>query len=155
MNPVYFSRRYTTTVCAKENCFVLRNSDPTVTRFCVGASFSGVANVTLRCWKNGALKSRTEVLSGSGVLYNASGCSVAVSGFQTLQELLGDTQATPDAPRLYVPDKSAVIAGHELQALEEMVPSEIVRLDEVTAPRQITDVNSLFHANRDSLRRQK
>ena len=112
-------------------------------------------HVTLRCWKSGAWTSRTAVLSGSGVLYNASGCSVAVSGFQTLQELLGDTQATPDAPRLYVPDKSAVIAGHELQALEEMVPSEIVRLDEVTAPRQITDVNSLFHANRDSLRRQK
>ena len=78
------------------------------------------------------------------------------SGFQTLPELLGDTQATPDAPRSYVSDKIAVIAGHELQALEEMIPSEIMRVDavtwEVTAPRQITDVNSLLHVNRVSLR---
>ena len=106
---------------------------------------------TLRCWKNGAWTSRTEVLSGSGVLYNSSECSVTASEFQTLPELLGDTQATPNVPQLYVPDKIAVIAGHELQALEEMMPSEIVRLDAVTsgvaAPRQITNVNSLLHVN--------
>jgi len=59
-------------------------------------------HVTVRCWKNGARTSRTEVLSRSALLYNASGCSVAASGFQTLPVLLGDTQATPDAPRLYV-----------------------------------------------------
>ena len=76
-------------------------------------------HVTLRCWKNGAWASRTEVLSGSGVLYNSSVCSVTASVFQTLPEILGNTEATPNAPQLYVPDKIAVIAGHELQALEE------------------------------------
>jgi hypothetical protein len=39
----------------------------------------------------------------------------------------------------YVPDKMAVIMAPELQALEEMLPSEIMWLDEstseVTAPR--------------------
>jgi hypothetical protein len=93
------------------------------------------------------------------VLYNASGCSVTASEFQTLPELLGDTQATPNAPRLYIPDKIAVIAGHELQALEEMVPLEIGQLDavasKVAAPRQIPDVNSLLHVNRFSLRREQ
>ena len=39
-------------------------------------------HVTLRCWKSGAWTSRTAVLSGSGVLYNASGCSAAPAGFR-------------------------------------------------------------------------
>ena len=116
-------------------------------------------HVTLRCWKKNAWTSRTEVLSGSGVLYNSSECSVTASEFQTLPELLGDTQATLNVPQLYVPDKIAVIASHELQALEEMMPPEIVRLDAVTsgvaAPRQIYDVDSLLHVNRFSLRREQ
>jgi hypothetical protein len=102
-------------------------------------------HVTLRCWKNGAWISRPAVLAGRGVLQNASGCSVAASGFQTLSDLLCVTQETPDAPRLYVPDKIALKAGHELQEPEETKPSEITRLDEVTsevmAACQITDVN--------------
>lgn len=58
-----------------------------------------------------------------------------------------------------MPDNIAVTAGHGLQALEEMTPSEIMRLEvlalEVTAPRQITDVNSLRHVSRVSLRREQ
>jgi len=53
----------------------------------------------------------------------------------------------------------AVIVGHELQALEGMTPPEVTQLDkvtsEVTAPLQITDVNTLLHANRVSLRRKQ
>jgi hypothetical protein len=56
-----------------------------------------------------------------------------------------------DAPQLYVPDKITVIADHELGALEEIFPPEVTQLDkitsEVTAPRQITDVNALLHVN--------
>ena len=72
--------------------------------------------------------------------------------FQTLPALLGDTQATPNVPLLYVPDKIDVLASHELQALEEMMPPELVRLDAVTsgvaARRQINDVDSLLHVKR-------
>jgi hypothetical protein len=60
---------------------------------------------------------------------------------------------------IVVPNKIAVIAGHELQALEEIVPSEIMRLGAVTtgvtASRQITYVNSLLHLNRASLSREQ
>lgn len=54
----------------------------------------------------------------------------------------------------YMPDKIAVIAGHELQLLEEMITSEVMRLDEITleimSPRQIIDVNLLLHVNQAS-----
>lgn len=60
-----------------------------------------------------------------------------------------------DAPQQHVLDKTAVIVGHELRTLEE-VPLEVQWLDkvtsEVTAPRQITNVNTLLHINRVSLR---
>lgn len=59
----------------------------------------------------------------------------------------------------YVPNKIAVIVGHELQALGEMMPSEIMRLEEIksedTSPHQVTDVNSLLHVNQASLLRQQ
>jgi hypothetical protein len=73
-----------------------------------------------------------------------------------IPDLLGSTELIADAPQLYVPDKTAVTAGHELRAQEEIIPSEVTQLDkvttEVTAPRQIIDVSTLLHVNRASLR---
>jgi hypothetical protein len=61
-----------------------------------------------------------------------------------------------DAPQLYAPDKIAVIADHELGALEEIFPPEVTQLDKITseviALRQITDLNTLLHVNRASIR---
>jgi hypothetical protein len=54
-----------------------------------------------------------------------------------------------------VPDKIAVIAGHKLRLLEEMIPLEIMQLDEITSEvmshRQVIDVNSLLNVNQASL----
>jgi len=70
-------------------------------------------------------------------------------------DLQGSTELIADAPQLYIPDKTAVTAGHELAALEEIIPLEVMRLDkvtpEVTAPCQITDVSTLLQVNRASL----
>jgi len=37
------------------------------------------------------------------------------------------------APQLYVPDKIAVIADHELGQLEEIFPPEVTQLDKKTS----------------------
>jgi hypothetical protein len=110
--------------------------------------------VTLRRWRNDAWTSSSEILFGSAVFHNASKRSLTADGFQTLSELLGDTQATLDATRMYVPDKIAVIASHELQTLGEMLPAEIGRLDEIQ-PHQVVDVNSPLHVSRASKRREQ
>jgi hypothetical protein len=61
-----------------------------------------------------------------------------------------EAELIADAPQLYVMDKTAVIAGHELRA------PEVTRLDkltsEVSASSQITDVNSLLRVNQASVR---
>lgn len=70
-------------------------------------------------------------------------------------DLLVSTEVIADAPQQYMPDKTAVIVGHELRALEE-VPLEVQWLDkvksDVTAPRQITDANTQLHVKQASLR---
>jgi hypothetical protein len=95
---------------------------------------------------------------GSGVIYNASGCAITATGFQTLPDLQGNFQVTPDAPQLYVPEKVTVVADHELQLLEEAVPPDGKRLDEVVfklkVPHQVADIGSLLHVHIASLNRE-
>jgi hypothetical protein len=97
---------------------------------------------------------------GSGVIYNSSGCAITATGFQTLPDLQGDFQVTPDAPHLYVPDKVTVIADHERKLLEEIItPPDVARLDEVVSklnvPHQVADIGSLFHAHAASINREQ
>jgi hypothetical protein len=102
---------------------------------------------------------RTEALVRSVILYNPSGCSAAANGLQSLPDLLGDTQATADAPRMYVAEKITVVAGQGLQIIEESIAADVRRLDEiaseVTAPHQVADINSLLHVSMASLRREQ
>jgi hypothetical protein len=58
--------------------------------------------------------------------------AVATDEFQTIPDLLRSTQVIADAPLLYVPGKIAIIADHELGALEEMFPPEVTHLDRIT-----------------------
>jgi hypothetical protein len=117
-------------------------------------------HVAFCCWKNGTWTSHTEALMGSGVIYNTSGCAITATGFQTLPDLQGDFQVTPDAPHLYVPEKVTIVADHEQQLLEEVItPPDAKRLDEVISklnlPHQIADIGSLFHVHATSINRQQ
>jgi hypothetical protein len=134
----------------------LQNSDPTATRFSVGVSLSGTAarhSPMLEEWYLVNIAPRN--------FQGASKCCVVPSGSRTVLGLLGNTQVIADALQPYASDKIAVIAGHELRALEEIIPPEVMRLDkvkftsEVTAPHHITDVITLLHVNRASLRREQ
>ena len=101
--------------------------------------FPECQQVTLCYRRNDAWTSHMIILFRSSILHNVSRCPLTADLFQTLPELLGDTQATLDATHVYVPDKISVIASHELQTLEEMMPSEIGRLDEIKhKPRHLT-----------------
>jgi len=84
-------------------------------------------HVVLRCWKDKAWTSSTHILYGNGVIYSTSQCLLTTGKFQTLPDIIGNTQATIDPTKLYVPDQIAIVANHELQALEEAIPSEIAQ----------------------------
>jgi hypothetical protein len=132
----------------RQRILLLHYKIPTLQRhgFVWGYHCTEQQHVTHRCWKNGSWVCRTEELSSAGVLYNVS---VPNDEFQTVPDLLGSAQVIVDAPQLYSPYKIAVIADHELGALEEyfrLKSHSLIKItSEVTAPRQVTDVNTLLH----------
>ena len=116
-------------------------------------------HVVLRCWKDKAWTSSTHILYGNGIIYNTSQCLLTTDKFQTLPNIIGNTQATIDPTKLYVPDQVAIVTNHELQALEEAIPAEIAHLDDVRSrvamPRRIIDMDSLLSTSRITSRREQ
>ena len=88
-------------------------------------------HVVLRCWKDTAWTSSTHILYENGVVYSTSQCLLTTDKFQILPDIIGNTQATIDPTKLFVPDQVAIVANHGLQALEEAIPPEIAQLDDV------------------------
>ena len=53
-------------------------------------------HVVLRCWRDKVWTSSTPILYGNGVIYNTSQCLHTADKFQTLLDIIGNTQATID-----------------------------------------------------------
>jgi len=53
-------------------------------------------HVVLRCWRDKAWTSSTQILYGNGIIYSTSQCLFTADKFQTLPEIIGNTQATVD-----------------------------------------------------------
>jgi hypothetical protein len=113
----------------------------------------------LRCWKDKVWTSSTHILYKNDVIYNTSQCLLTTDKFQTLPDIIGNTQATIDPTKLYVPDQVAIFTNHELQALAEAMPSEIAQLDDVRSrvgiSRRIIDMDSLLSTSRITTRREQ
>jgi len=113
-------------------------------------------HVVLGCWKDKPWTSSTHMLYGNGVIYSTSQCLLTTDKFQTLSDIIGNTQATIDPTKLYVPAQVAIVANHELQAHEEAIPPEIAQLDDVRSrvaiPRRIIDMHSLLSTSRITTR---
>ena len=117
--------------------------------------------VTLRCLKDNAWTTRTEihVLSEAGLILNASSCSITTEEFRTFPKLHGSMQTTLDRPNFYIPDKVSTVADHEIPLLEKITPKEIQQMNEVRSrvitPSQTFDVDSLFHLRQVSLHQEQ
>ena len=115
--------------------------------------------VSLRCLENNTWTADTATLFGTGIIYNASMCSLTTGDFQTLPVLLGRSSAAFEATHPYVPDKINLMAPHELQAIEKTMPSEVEQLDEiqsqVTAPHRMNDIGPHLHFSRTSDQRER
>jgi hypothetical protein len=89
--------------------------------------------VTLCCQNSNHWTSCTETLSGAGVISNALRYSISTKQIHILPELHGASQATLDAPHMYLPDKTSFIASHEMWLLEDITPAEIKRLNYINS----------------------
>ena len=76
--------------------------------------FPGQRQVHIRCPRDHEWVTRTQILSGAGLIQNATGCTITTGEIRTLPELHGVAHASLVAPSVYVPDISPVLAKHEL-----------------------------------------
>ena len=91
--------------------------------------FPDEQHIILRCWKNGTWISTTKQLKGNGIIHGSSNCLLTADKFQALPRISGIFQTALEAAKLYVPDQLAVITSHELQTIEDNIPSEFAQLN--------------------------
>jgi len=151
----YIYRQQTAKICVTEGfCYITKLQSCNST-----SHLPERQHVVLRCWRDKAWTSSTYILYGNDVIYNTSQCLLTTDKFETLPDIIGNIQATVDPTKLYVPDQVAIVTNHELQALEEAIPSETPQLDDVRSrvamPRRSMDMNPLLSTNRITTRREQ
>jgi hypothetical protein len=125
----------------------------------VGYHFSTPHSVTLQCRNVSGQTSYNELLFGAGLLHNTANCYISSDEIQAFPELHGQTQVKLEPSRLYLPARMPVVTIAEIQKLEEIMPTELQKLDDIlsrTSGHQRTfDVDSLLQLQQTSSRRDK
>ena len=111
--------------------------------------FPSQRQVNIRCPRNNVWVTRTQTLSGAGLIHNATRCSITSGEIRTLPELHGVAHANLVAPSAYVPDSSPILAKHELPRVEEALAPGVNDLDQLKdrleAEQKLLDVDTLVH----------
>ena len=97
----------------------------------------------------------SEVLSETGVIHNATACTIAAGEIPTLRELHGTAEVRTDIPKLYLPDVPPMLSVHEELRLQEMTSPEMEELDDIKSrlamPPKFWDVDTLLHIRQATL----
>ena len=96
------------TICPAETPTLLRHGEVWIYHF------PSQRQVTTRCPRDNVWVTRTQALSGAGLIHNATRCSITSGEIRTLPELHGVALANLNAPSVYVPDSSPILSRHEL-----------------------------------------
>jgi len=138
----------------RQRKILLKHSPPLLHRY--GSSWifhlTGNQLTTLRCYANNTSTTSTRTLQGNGIIFDASACLLTTDQIQTPPEILGTAQFTLDATGIYVPDHVPIATSHEMQELQEAIPSEVQRFSDITSriamPRKVVDMHSLLSTSR-------
>ena len=76
--------------------------------------FPSQRQVNIRCPRNNVWVTRTQTLSGAGLIHNATRCSITTGEIRALPELHGAAHANLVAPSAYMSVNSPILAKHEL-----------------------------------------
>jgi len=96
------------TICLAETPTWLRHGEVWVYHF------PTQRQVTTRCPRDNVWVTRTEALSGAGLIHNATRRLITSGEIRTLPELHGVAHANLNSPSVYVPDTSPVLSRHKL-----------------------------------------
>ena len=107
--------------------------------------------VTFYCPEFKDSYTRTELLSDTGLIYNATTCRISTIDIQILSELQGITQTELHSPKIYVPEPLPIMADHEIQQLKEIAPTILQELDNISSRastlRRTLDIDALLQVH--------
>ena len=75
----------------------------------------------------------------------ASTCHISTSDIETLPELRGTTQTELHTPKIYLPTKIPIVTDYEIKQLNDVTPTELQKLDDVTTARHTMDTDTVLH----------
>jgi hypothetical protein len=149
---LFFQTADSRNLCQRK--ILLKHTTPLLHRY--GSSWifhlPGNKLAILRCHTNNGSTTYTRTLQGNGITFDASACLLTTDQFQTPREILGTAQFALDATEIYVPDQVPIATNHEIQELQEAIPSEVQRLSDITfrlaKPRRVVYMHSLPNTSR-------
>ena len=99
------------------------------------------------------------MLSGIGLIRNASNCYIFTNEIQAPTRILGSLKIEVESPKFYSPKNVSVITDKEAPQLEEIIHTIFQRFSDltsqITAQWQALDVDSLINHHRTSLRQER
>jgi hypothetical protein len=156
---LFFQKTNSLQSCSRR--LLLHHKTPLLQRYDTALIYHFPENqqVVLRCWENGTWISTAKKLEGNGLIYNSSKCLLTADASQALPQMMGNTETTLDATKLYVPDRTTIVTNHELRTLEDAIPSEIAQLDDVRShlvtPRRDMELDSFLRTSRNTYHREQ
>jgi hypothetical protein len=101
--------------------------------------------VTFRCPNENNQAPRTSQLTG------LSKCYISSTHFRTQPELYRLLKAKSEVTSFYLPDNLSSITDHETRQLDDVIPADTTRIDDITSrlatQRETLDLDSTFYAS--------
>jgi hypothetical protein len=112
--------------------------------------------VHFKCLEGSGWTTTALELGGAGLLQKATACYITTPQLQMFPERRGETMYTVQPPALYLPTGPPIVARHEVQALQQIIPWNATDLERLTSNLEShqhgDDINELMHLHTLSLR---
>ena len=112
--------------------------------------------VTIRCPHGVSWVTYEKILFGSGLIRNATSCSISTPEVRTLPELYRTSYVHLDTPAWYAPDPMPGLVPEKLSRMKEDLPAAIHELYDINAQLSTLlrslDVDTLLHTRLNALR---
>jgi len=119
-------------------------------------NFPRKQQVTIRCPHGTSWETYEKILFGSGLIHNATSCSIGTPEVRTLPELHRTSYMHLDTPVWYAPNPMPGLVPENSSRMKEDLPAAIHALDDINAqlstPLRSLDVDTLLHTRLNALR---
>ena len=93
--------------------------------------FPSRRQLTVRCPRDNTWETHTQMLSGAGLIRNATICAITAGEVRTLPELHGTARTNLDTPSVYTPEELQILTVLEMPDVEMARSTYVNELDQL------------------------